>query len=102
MIRMANFKKVRYGKSAIENIPEKQGVYVINGIFKIGRPDYIGKSSNLRRRVKEHLDKGIGDFLGLKTLEYTEVRNEEKNSKLERELIREKKPRLNKIRYKKD
>lgn len=102
MICMVNFKKVRYGKSAIENIPEKQGVYVINDIFGIGRPDYIGKSRNLRRRVKEHLDKDIDDFFGLKTLEYTEVRNEERNGKLERELIRERKPRLNKIRYKKD
>ncbi len=97
---MVNFKKGKYRKDDIDAIPEKPGVYVISGPMGIGRPDYIGKSKNLRRRAREHLDGDVPDFLGLKSIKYKVVRNYDKTNMLERGLIRERKPRLNKIRYK--
>lgn len=98
--KMSNFKRRRYHKSALDEIPTKQGVYRIEDIF--GNTDYIGKSNNLRRRMKQHLEGDIPSFLGMKAVEFKEIQNWKETNKVERDLIRKERPRKNKLRYDKD
>ena len=54
--RRIKCKGIRWPKEQINKIPNCPGVYVL--IYR-NKPCYIGKSRNIRRRVREHMTRGM-------------------------------------------
>ena len=60
---LRRFNTKRFGIQNILSTPAVKGVYIIKDRY--GRPQYIGKSGNLTRRLLEHFnDDQIGDARG--------------------------------------
>jgi excinuclease UvrABC nuclease subunit len=78
------FNTKRFGIQNILFIPAVKGVYVVKDRYD--RPQYIGKSNNLNRRLLQHFDQAdIGDA---RRFTAYQTRTENAASTLGRKLIR--------------
>ena len=78
------FNTRRFGVENVSDTPSVKGVYLIKDRY--GRVQYVGKSTDLSRRLTEHLNSGdIGD--ARKFMAY-QTRTEHAAEDLERKLIR--------------
>lgn len=82
-------------KEQASHLPQGPGVYRFDNAD--GKPLYIGKAINLRRRVRQHLDRPMRDGLldGAVSVEVFETEDENRALSLERELIRRYRPERN-------
>jgi excinuclease UvrABC nuclease subunit len=81
---LRRFNRKRFGLQNIQSTPNVRGVYVI--LDRYDRPQYIGKSNNLSRRLMEHFDSmDVGDARGFTAYQ---TRTEGAALKLEKKLIR--------------
>ena len=53
-------------------------------------------------RLKQRLDGDMPSVLGIKKVEFKEIQNYKKTNRVERDTIRQERPRRNKIRYNND
>ena len=68
------------------DLPTEPGVYVSYDISQ--RPIYVGKSDNIRRRVREHSDKFWFKTPIVKTASYIAIRDTDLRNKIEQILIK--------------
>lgn len=82
-------------KDQAKELPEGPGVYRFDD--SAGSPLYIGKAINLKRRVRQHLDRPMREGLleGAVSVEAFETEDENRALALERELIRRHRPPRN-------
>ena len=78
------FNRKRFGIENVLSTPQVKGVYVI--LDRYDRPQYVGRSNNLSRRLLEHFDTDdVPDARGFKAYQ-TKTEGAARN--LERRLIR--------------
>ena len=78
------FNTKRFGIQNILETPSVKGVYVIKDRY--GRPQYIGRSNDLSRRLLEHFDQGdIGDARRFSAIQ---TRTDGAAKKLEKQMIK--------------
>lgn len=89
------------GQDAIKNLPESPGVYLFYGTN--GAPLYIGKSINIRERVRSHFyeyahsTKEANIFRSIRSIEYRKTSGELGALLLESQLIKEYQPMHNRM-----
>ena len=78
------FNTKRFGIQNVLETPDVKGVYVIKDRYD--RPQYVGRSNDLSRRLLAHLDRGdIGDA---RRFTAYQTRTDGAAKKLEKELIK--------------
>ena len=81
---LRRFNRKRFGIQNIQLTPQVKGVYVI--LDRYDRPQYVGKSNNISRRLMEHLNnKDVSDARGFAAYQ---TRTDGAALKLEKKLIR--------------
>ena len=79
------FNRKRFGIQNILSVPDVKDVYVI--LDRFNRPQYVGKSNDLQRRLLDHFDRGdIGDA---RRFTAYQTRTDSAASNLEKKLIRD-------------
>lgn len=77
----------------MQEIPKAPGVYIFKD--KFGKPIYVGKAKNLRKRAKSLRDRKEALVKNIARTEYIVVRNEGEALVLENNLIKQFKPKYN-------
>ncbi|MEO0606654.1 MAG: GIY-YIG nuclease family protein [Pseudomonadota bacterium] len=82
---------------SIEALPDAGGIYVMvrRTFFFFLKPIYIGKASNLQSRLDDHERWEEARKKGASERHYLCIRSENKRQKIEEDLIRKYKPKLN-------
>ncbi len=83
----------------VEALPDAGGIYVMvkRTCFFFLSPVYIGKASNLLRRHSEHERWAEAKKKGASERHYLCVRSESKRQRIEEDMIRRYKPKLNRM-----
>ena len=109
----SKWRKIKYSIIFDRLVPRSSGVYAILKINRVyGIPTssstvYVGKTKNLQRRFKEHLNRSseensaLADLIGESAIEFWfQKTSENEMHNFEKTLIKETKPEANRILYK--
>jgi excinuclease UvrABC nuclease subunit len=108
----ANWRSVPFTRGVNDTVPERAGVYAIlrtkrvHGLPLTVDPVYVGKSRNLRQRLRSHLNRAtahndvVASLMNRETIEFWCILMPEGEvGEMEKAIIQGVKPMANKIRY---
>jgi len=94
---MGRYTEVSFTRDGVRDLPERQGLYIIEG--PLGTPIYVGKSKNVRRRLLQHLNDGDIMAPVFTKVKVRLIQNWKELERVEKEKIWEFEPGGNQIRY---